>query len=88
MFRASTSSLFAPCAINALPARSESCSTFRAEASASEIMSFAGLRGQEKIEIAINYKISTQSGELNALDVAGNCMNAWDIYLKSNNASA
>lgn len=46
-----------------------------------------GLSGREKIEIAINYKICTQSGELDALDVARQCMTAWDAYLKVNAAA-
>jgi hypothetical protein len=46
-----------------------------------------GLKQQEKIEISIDYKISTQSGDLDALEVATQCMQAWEAFLRTNGAA-
>ena len=42
--------------------------------------------GREKIKIAIDFKISTSSGDLDGLDVAHQCMQAWAAFLRANGA--
>lgn len=43
-----------------------------------------GFSGPTEIGIAISYKITTASGDIDAFDLARNCVNAWEGYIDSN----
>lgn len=43
-----------------------------------------GFGVQERVDISRRYTVSASSGELDAFELAGRCMNFWDQYIRDN----